>query len=282
MFGIESLAAIRENKPLVHCITNYVTVNDCANALLAIGASPVMADDIREAAEIVSIANALVINIGTLNERTIASMFAAGKKANDLGIPVILDPVGAGASRLRTETARALVNKIRFAIIRGNLSEIVTLAGGEGKTRGVDTADAGVSCEVPSFSATAIARTGKLAGNLAKAAGAVVAVTGAIDVVSDGSSCVAIGNGHVSMSRITGCGCMLSALLGAFCAGGGSRGHFESTVAGVCAMGIAGEYAASVCPDGRTGSFRVALIDGLSLIDDARMKEKMKIENIAL
>ena len=218
-------------------------------------------------------------------------MFAAGKKANELGIPVVLDPVGAGASSLRTDTARALVHDIRFAVIRGNLSEILTLAGGEGKTRGVDTADAGASDGASPSCAPALVKAVRLAGNLAKSTGAVVAITGAVDIVSDGSACVAIRNGHASMAQITGCGCMLSALLGAFCgtatetttgsAAELTHKYFIPTVAGVSAMGIAGEYAFA-CSDGRTGYFRSSLIDGLSLIDCSTLLEKMKIENIAL
>ncbi|MFA6893608.1 MAG: hydroxyethylthiazole kinase, partial [Synergistaceae bacterium] len=137
----EIINKVRLDCPIVHCITNYVTVNDCANVLLACGASPVMADDEREAEEIVSISSALVINIGTLNSRTISSMFKAGRRANELGRPVILDPVGAGASSLRTATAMDLIREIDFAVIRGNISEITAIAGGESKTRGVDASD---------------------------------------------------------------------------------------------------------------------------------------------
>ena len=135
------LDEVRRISPLVHCITNYVTVNDCANVLLACGASPVMADDERETEEIVSIASALVINIGTLNSRTIPSMFKAGRRANELGLPVVLDPVGAGASSLRTATAMELIKEIDFAVIRGNISEITAIAGGESRNRGVHASD---------------------------------------------------------------------------------------------------------------------------------------------
>ncbi|HWT27027.1 MAG TPA: hydroxyethylthiazole kinase, partial [Mobilitalea sp.] len=123
---------IREKSPLVHCITNYVTVNDCANILLACGASPIMADDRLEVEEITSISNALVINIGTLNERTVDSMLAAGRKANELNHPVILDPVGAGASRLRTDTVKRLLSEVKFSVIRGNISEIKAVYNGSG------------------------------------------------------------------------------------------------------------------------------------------------------
>ena len=129
---------VRRNAPLIHNITNYVTVNDCANMLLACGASPIMADDPEDALEITDICNGLNINIGTLNRRTIPAMFAAGKRANELGHPVVLDPVGAGASTLRTETALGLLKEVKFTVIRGNVSEIKTLALGSGNTKGVD------------------------------------------------------------------------------------------------------------------------------------------------
>ena len=134
----ECLDSVRENSPLIHNITNYVTVNDVANAILAVGASPIMADEKKEAAEITSICKGLNINIGTLNRNTISSMFAAGKKAQSLNHKILLDPVGAGASTLRTKTALSLINKIKFDVIRGNISEIKTLATGSGKTKGGD------------------------------------------------------------------------------------------------------------------------------------------------
>lgn len=134
----ELLENVRRKKPLIHAITNYVTVNDCANLLLACGASPIMADEIEEAEEIASLCSGLCVNIGTLNQNTIPSMFAAGKKANALGRPAVLDPVGAGASNLRTQTARRLLEEVKFTVIRGNISEIKALATGTGTTRGVD------------------------------------------------------------------------------------------------------------------------------------------------
>ena len=264
-----ALDAVRGATPLVHCITNYVTVNDCANALLAVGASPVMADDAGEIEDIVGISNALVINIGTLNERTIRSMVMAGKAANRRGIPVVLDPVGAGASGLRTETARSLVETIRFAVIRGNASEIRTLLAGTGATRGVD-AQAEHSAE------GALGQTIDVAVQLAVKTESVVVVTGATDVVTDGKAIFAIGNGHVLMSRITGSGCMLSAITGAFAATGGER-LVESIAAGVSYMGLAGEYAARDAEALGTGSFRTKLVDHLSILDRARFEQGMRI-----
>lgn len=276
------LQELRGKKPLVHCITNYVTVNDCANALLAIGGSPVMADDIAEAADIATISNSLVINIGTLNERTIGSMFAAGKAAAKLGKPVILDPVGAGASRFRTDTALALMAEIPFAVIRGNISEIKTLHAGNGHTRGVDAGETDTvvkhddACgSLPPAAREAI----DVATALARRTGAVVAVTGAVDIVSDGTRSYAVYNGHPMMSRITGSGCMLSAVTGAFCGASPDRIH-QAVAAALCAMGLAGEMASGRFRDGQegTGSFRTGLIDALSLMTAESLAAGMKIE----
>jgi len=266
----EIAGAVREKRPLVHCITNYVTVNDCANALLAIGASPVMADDEREIADIVAIASALVINIGTLNDRTIRSMVMAGKVAAKRGIPVILDPVGAGASKLRTETALSLIAEIPFAVIRGNASEIRILATGTGTTRGVDASE----------SDTAADRFEALrdeASNLAQKTGAVIAITGATDIVSDGTNVYAIKNGHPLMSRITGSGCMLSAITGAFAAAR-TDNLVDAVAAAIATMGIAGEKAARAEARHGTGSYRVALIDALSRLDAREVASGMRID----
>lgn len=284
----EFVALVRGSRPLVHCITNYVTVNDCANALLAVGGAPVMADDVREAARIASISNAVVLNIGTLNRRTIRSMFVAGKRAMRLGIPTVLDPVGAGASGLRTGTAFRLAGKIPFAVIRGNVSEIKTLHGGNGNTRGVDAADDGA----PSGSSEAIASTAALARSLSRGTGAIVVVTGAIDIISDGTRSFAVRNGHPAMARITGSGCMLSAIVGAFIGAAKQAGHAENltdaAVAAVASMGIAGERAAADLdalaslglPSG-TGSFRTRLIDRLALMDEETFSREAQIERFA-
>jgi hydroxyethylthiazole kinase len=261
---------VRERRPLVHCITNYVTVNDCANAVLAVGGSPVMADDAREIADIVAIASSLVINIGTLNARTVKSMRLAGKAAAKIGKPVILDPVGAGASALRTKTAIALVREIPFAVIRGNSSEIATLLAGSGNTRGVDAADDGS----PSKSGE---KNALIARELSRKTGAVVVVTGAIDTIADGSRIFKISNGHPMMARITGSGCMLTAVLGAYC-GACHTDRAIAAAAAVSIMGIAGERAARAAESVGLGTFRTRLIDELSRIDGDGAKEDMRIE----
>ena len=174
----EMLENVRKTCPLIHNITNYVTVNDCANVLLACGGSPIMADDADEAEDITSICGGLNINIGTLNQRTIPAMHKAGKKANALGHPVVLDPVGAGASRLRTQTAKNLMEMVQFTVIRGNISEIKALALGAGGARGVDADVADTVTKETLPQAVAFAKA------FAKETGAVIAITGAIDIVA--------------------------------------------------------------------------------------------------
>ena len=230
------LENVRKACPLVHNITNYVTVNDCANIVLACGASPIMADDKDEVEDITTICGGLNINIGTLNARTIESMLIAGKKANELNHPVLLDPVGAGASKLRTETAVKLLENVKFAVIRGNISEIKTLASGSGTTKGVDADVADKVTEENLDDMVAFTKA------FAKKTGSVVAITGAIDIVADGEKAYCIRNGHPMMSSITGTGCQLSAMTTAFVVANPDS-PLEAAAAAVCAMGYAGEIA---------------------------------------
>ncbi len=227
---------VRRTAPLIHNITNYVTVNDCANILLACGASPIMADDVGEAEEITAICSGLTINIGTLNSRTIPSMFAAGKKSNELGHHVTLDPVGAGASGLRTKTALQLLDEIQFAVIRGNISEVKTLAHGTGTTRGVDADEADRIADENLDGTVALAK------RLSKKTNAIVVVTGAIDIVAGKDKAFCIRNGHPMMSSVTGTGCQLSTLITAFVAANGDN-PLEAAAAALCAMGLCGEIA---------------------------------------
>ena len=258
------LNRIRERNPLIHNITNYVTVNDCANAVLAIGASPIMADDILEVEEIVEISSALVINIGTLNQRAIDSMIKACKKANQLHIPIILDPVGAGASSLRNKTVQDLLSQIKVDVIRGNLSEISFLAGLSVSTRGVDTAEIDEKNNAVDI------------GNLvAKKYSCVVGITGKIDTISDGARIVRISNGSSLLSKVTGTGCMTSALVGSFC--GVTEDYFTATVVGIATMGIAGEMAFKKAGSIGTGSFRSSIIDALSNMNSPIFIERAKI-----
>lgn len=251
------LENVRKNCPLIHNITNYVTVNDCANIVLACGASPIMSDDKEEVAEITAVCSGLNINIGTLNERTIKSMLIAGKKANELGHPVVLDPVGAGASGLRTETALQLLREVRFTVIRGNISEIKTLASGSGTTKGVDADVADRVTEENLDDVIAFAKT------FAEKTGAVIAITGAIDIVADSEKAYCIRNGHPMMSSITGTGCQLSAMTAAFITANPDH-PLEAAAAAVSAMGYAGEVAHSRLSemDGNS-SYRNYIIDAI-------------------
>lgn len=252
---------VRKGVPLVHNITNYVTVNDVANILLACGGSPIMSDEPEDVEDITAICGGLNINIGTLNQRSIEGMFRAGKKANELDHVVLLDPVGAGASALRTNTAVELMEKIRFTVIRGNISEIKTLALGSGTTKGVDADVADAVTEENLDNAV------KFVKDFAAKSGAIVTVTGAIDLVSDGKSCYVIRNGRPEMGRITGTGCQLSGMMTAFVVANPDN-RLEAAAAAVCAMGLAGEIGWSHMAEGDGNStYRNRIIDAIYNMD---------------
>jgi hydroxyethylthiazole kinase len=265
--------AVRKAGPLVHCITNYVTVNDVANMLLACGASPIMADDAAEAAGITSICSATYINIGTLNARTIDSMLSAGKRAEELHHPVVLDPVGAGASPFRTGTVSRLMDAVHFTVIKGNMSEIKTIAQGSGTTRGVDADAADTVTEENLDAAAGFVRS------LAIRTGSVIAVTGAVDIISGGEKTYICRNGHPMLKSITGSGCMLGAVAASFCAANpGSPA--EAAAAAVSAVGLCGEraYHKTAEEGAGTGSFRAYLLDAMSLLTPQIFAEGCKIE----
>ncbi len=259
--------------PLVHNITNYVTVNDCANIILACGGSPIMADDINEVEDITSICTSLVINIGTLNERTVKSMIAAGKRANQLNHPVVLDPVGAGASKLRNETILELLNEVKFSVIRGNISEIKFVASGSGMAKGVDAA------EGDAVNADNLEDVINLAKNLSRDTGAVIAITGAVDIIADSKKAYIIKNGHPLMSKVTGTGCMLSAVIGSF-AGANPDNMLDATACAVSSMGICGELAHKKLEanDAGTNSYRTYIIDFMSKMNHELFEGSAKIE----
>lgn len=266
------LGNVRAKSPLVHNITNYVTVNDVANVLLAAGGSPIMSDDADDVEDITSICGGLNINIGTLNKNTIPSMFLAGKKANALGHIVLLDPVGAGASRLRTDTANRLMQEVRFDAVRGNISEIKTLCTGSGSTKGVD-ADA-----VDAVTEANLDNGVQLVKTFAAQTGCIIAVTGAIDLVSDGERCWCIRNGRAEMSRITGTGCQLSALMTAFLVANPDR-KLDAAAAAVCMMGLAGEIGwANMQPGDGNSTYRNRIIDAIFNMTGDALEEGAKYE----
>lgn len=272
MFG-EMLRNVREQVPLVHCITNYVTVNDCANILLACGGSPIMADDEQEVEEITSVCNGLTINIGTLNSRTVKSMMLAGKRANALAHPVLLDPVGVGASALRTRTAIKLLETVRFTAVRGNISEIKTLALGSGNTKGVDADVADAVTEQN------MERVIAFAGEFSRKTGAVTVITGAVDLAVDGKQAYVIRNGHPMMSKVTGTGCMLSVMMAAYLTAN-KDAPLQAAAAAVCAMGIAGEraYEKMLAAHGGSGSYRMLLMDEISNMDEKILEQGARYE----
>ena len=268
------LAEIRRKAPLIHCITNYVTVNDVANVLLAIGARPVMADDPAEAEEITALSAGLCLNIGTLNARTIPSMLLAGKRARVLGHPVVLDPVGAGASVLRTETVLRLLDEVRPTVIRGNISEIRTLAVGTGTTSGVD-ADAADAVTEENLAASA-----DFLRAFAARTGAIVAVTGAIDLVTDGRDCYVVRNGRAEMGRVTGTGCQLSALLAAALAAAPDEALAAVTET-VALMGVAGELAWERMGEHEgNASYRTRIIDSIYRMTDEELSAHSRITKL--
>ena len=262
---------VKEKEPLVQCITNFVTVNDCANILLSIGATPTMAMDCREVEEAVAKVSALVCNMGAIEH--LESMLLAGKEANRLHIPVVLDPVGAGGTTLRQEAASLLIQEVQFAAIRGNASEIKAIAGIHSRGRGVDAAKEDIISE------NSLQKDIEIFEELAKRIHAVVAVSGPIDVITNGEQTMLIRNGCPTMARITGSGCMLTTLMGAFC-GANEEQIFEAAALAVAVMGIAGELAEEKRIQNKTGNatFRNALIDAIFNITAEQIKEKINYE----
>lgn len=251
------LENVRTHSPIIHNITNYVTVNDCANITLAAGASPIMADDRDEVADITSLCGGININIGTLNARTIEAMLISGKAANSLGRPVVLDPVGAGASVLRTETAARLLREIRFSVIRGNISEIKALALGDGTTKGVDADTADRITDESLDAATSLAKA------FSAKTGAVIVISGATDIVADSKTAYCIKCGNPMMAAITGTGCQLSAMCAAFVAANPGN-TLKAAAAATAAMGLAGEIAfARLTAEDGNAAYRNYIIDAV-------------------
>ena len=256
-----TLRRLRERKPLVHQITNYVVMNETANATLALGALPVMAHAREEVEEMVGLAGALVLNIGTLSPDWVEAMLAAGKAANAAGVPVVLDPVGAGATRYRTDTAKRLLSELDVSVLRGNQGEVATLVGVAAEVRGVESIGAG---DQPA----------ELARLAARNLGVVSSVTGAVDHVSDGERSFAVANGHELLASVTGTGCMSSALTGCFLAAK-PEAPAEAAAEALAAFGVAGEEAARDAKG--PGSFHVGLYDALAALDPATLDSQARI-----
>ena len=259
----ELVLRIRAKHPLLHHITNFVVMNETANATLAIGALPVMAHAKEEVAEMVGAAGALVLNPGTLTPEWVEAMLIAGKRANELGTPIVYDPVGVGATKLRNETGQRFLDNLHLAVIRGNSGEVGALAGAGGIVKGVESVE-GVKDPVA------------VAKNLARKYNTVVAITGKRDIISDGARVMGVDNGHVMLNTITGTGCMATTIVAAFCAV--EKDYLVAATAALACYGLAAQRAARRAK--APGSFRAALLDAIYQLTPAQIKAGVKVVNL--
>ncbi|MGY4686193.1 hydroxyethylthiazole kinase [Petrotoga halophila] len=255
------LDTVKVKKPLIHHITNMVTINDCANVTLAVGGLPVMAHAIEEVEEMVSNSQALVLNIGTLTLEQVKAMIKAGKKANSLNIPVIFDPVGAGATKIRTDASKKILDEVQISVIKGNKAEIGILTGSGGKIRGVEAESNDENIE--SYK------------NFAKEYHCIVAASGATDIVSDGNTVYKVDNGHSMLGTISGTGCMLTSVIANFCAV--EIDYLQATVSAMVAFGLAGELAASRSEVKGPASFKEAFFDEIYNLTDEKLSRGIKV-----
>lgn len=260
---------MHENTPIVHAMTNYVTVNDCANIILACGASPIMSDEINDLKDIILFSGALVINIGTLNERVVESMIYAGKIANENNVPVILDPVGVGATKYRNTVVEELLQEVKFTAIKANATELKYIASRTESNSGVDAAleDA--------INTDNLESNIKLFKSLALEHNTIIIATGAIDIITDGTETFVVKNGSMYMGKITGTGCMLGCVIASHIAAN-NQDHLNATALAVTSFGIAGELAEQTYKG--NGSYRVDLIDKMSMMTYEIIEEEIKIE----
>jgi hydroxyethylthiazole kinase len=258
----DDLKMVRDKNPLIHNITNYVVMNYTANVLVAIGASPVMAHAHEEVEEMVSLAGALVLNIGTLASDWIESMINAGLKANRLNVPIILDPVGSGATTFRTASVKRIINELSINVIRGNASEILSISRKESATKGVDSIHA-----VDDASSAAM--------ELARELGSTIVITGEVDFITDGQRILRVHNGHPMMGRVTGTGCAATATIGAFLAV--DNDPVTASAAGLAYFGLAGEIGSE--KSNGPGSFMVESLDALFNIDEAALMKGARIQS---
>lgn len=275
----ELLKEVEKKSPLTHNITNYVTVTDCANAVLAIGASPIMADEVEEVAEIVTISDALVINIGTLNKRQIKAMYKSAAQANKTNTPIILDPVGVGVSEIRNNTTIELIKNYDIAAIRGNITEIKTISKFFEVIDETNTAKGVDVCDDDVITAENLKMNGNLIAKTAEKLNTIILASGPIDILSDGKTTLAISGGDEMMPLITGSGCMLSSIVGSCI---GATNPFDGALLAILAMNKAGEKARAKVDENNlgTGSFRTFLIDALSNINAEELVKESKIEII--
>ena len=263
----------REKALVVHNISNIVTANDCANITLACGGSPTMAQHPDEVEEITSVCGGFVINMGNIEEGLVQAMLRAGKKNNEIGHPVVLDPVGAGAAKKRNDVLFELLDNVKFSVIRGNISEIKFIATGNSAAKGVDADE---SDKVTDKNIDSVVEFAK---NLSKKTGAVIAISGETDIIADSETAYIIKNGHAVMSKVTGTGCMLSSVMGVFAASN-KENILEACAVAAASYGYVGElaYKKMIENNAGTSSFRMYLIDYVSNMNSEIFKEGAKIE----
>ncbi|QGM80648.1 hydroxyethylthiazole kinase [Otariodibacter oris] len=261
------LEKIRLQNPLIHNITNIVAANYCANGLLAIGASPIMSANVEEMEEVPALSQALVINIGTLIGKEAEAMLLAGKTANKIGIPVVLDPVGVGATSYRKQIISQLLAEVQFALIRGNAGELATIAGEDWQAKGVDAGDGNADMN-------------SIAKKVANQYQSVVAISGEVDVVSDGVKTVNIHNGTPMFPKITASGCLLSSVCGAFLAVAEKQHYFDAVVEACTAYAVAGEILAEKLSPTDNGQFYVGLLDQLASLSVEKIEQYGRVNNV--
>lgn len=262
---IKYLDQVRARNPLVHNITNIVAANFSANGLLAIGASPIMADSVDEMAELAAVSSAVVLNIGTLNKQKVEAMLVAGKSANRAGVPVVLDPVGAGFTQLRRETTAQLLAEIRFAAVRGNAGEMAHIAGVEWQAKGVDAGSGSADLH-------------SIAQRIAQQYGCVAAISGETDYVSNGSRTAKLNNGTPLFPKVTASGCLLSTIAGAFAAVAAQEDYLHAVAEACTVYAVAGELAAQGLQPSQSGSFAWKLIDSLAAVSAQEVAARAKVE----
>lgn len=265
-------AAVKETSPLIHCITNPISINDCANAVLALGAKPIMAEHPKEVEGITEIAKALAVNLGNITDARAESIFLSGKKAAESRILSVIDVVGAACSPFRMELAQTFIRECTPAVVKGNLSEIKAIAGASYETLGIDVSPQDA---VSGENRKALNRAAELVKNYAKSAGAVVTASGAIDIISDGQEVYLIENGRPEMANVTGTGCMLNVMIGTYLS---VANPLTAALLATVTLGVSGEIADS---SHGTGSYRVGLMDALSTLGDKTLETKMKIRTMS-
>lgn len=262
---VQTLEKVREVNPLVHNITNVVVTNFTANGLLALGASPVMAYAKEEVADMAKIAGALVLNIGTLSQEEIEAMIIAGKSANEHGVPIVFDPVGAGATQYRTETSRRIVKELNISVLRGNAAEVANVIGEDWTIKGVDAGEGSGN----------IVDLAQLAANKLQTT---VVITGKDDVITDGETTYVVHNGHPILTKVTGTGCLLSSIIGAFTAV--EKNLVLASVSALATYGVTAEIAAKQTAEEGPGSFQIELLNQLMKISSKEIQTYADVEKL--